>query len=154
MAAEELMGSPQAYRLVGCLAGTYEWEVRRDQNLFLNVKGGDGGNGGRGENGQQGGQGSRGRDATKHWDATPGGPGAPGGNGGYGTDGANGADAGNMFITVAEDDLDTLSSVFWELNGGKGGLSGTHGQPGEVELAAKEALEADGMNATATIQEL
>jgi hypothetical protein len=48
------------------------WEVRRDQNLFLNVKGGDGGNGGRGENGQQGGQGARGRDATKYHDATVG----------------------------------------------------------------------------------
>jgi hypothetical protein len=47
-----------------------KWEVNRDQNLMLNVKGGDGGNGGRGENGQQGGQGSRGRDATKYHDAT------------------------------------------------------------------------------------
>jgi hypothetical protein len=47
-----------------------KWEVNRDQNLMLNVKGGDGGNGGRGEDGQQGGQGSRGRDATKYHDAT------------------------------------------------------------------------------------
>ncbi|OCL09596.1 hypothetical protein AOQ84DRAFT_16963 [Glonium stellatum] len=114
-----------------------KWEVNRDQNLMLNVKGGDGGNGGRGENGQQGGQGAPGRDATKYHDATAGGIGAPGGNGGYGTNGANGADAGNVFITVHESDLDTLACVFWDLNGGSGGLSGTHGQPGEGGIGGR-----------------
>ncbi|KAH0564731.1 hypothetical protein GP486_001878 [Trichoglossum hirsutum] len=108
-----------------------KWQVTRDQVLFLDCKGGDGGNGGKGEDGQQGGKGARGRNATKYRDAENGGMGAPGGDGGYGTSGADGADAGNVFVSVSEDDLDLLIALQWDINGGKGGLSGTHGDPGD-----------------------
>jgi hypothetical protein len=50
---------------------------------------------------------------------------------GAGTNGANGGAAGNVFISVAEHDLDTLVGVTWDVTGGKGGLSGTHGTPGD-----------------------
>lgn len=49
---------------------------------------------------------------------------------GYGSNGANGGNAGSVFVTVHEDDLDLLAAVRWDISGGKGGLSGTHGEPG------------------------
>ncbi|OCT46898.1 hypothetical protein CLCR_02237 [Cladophialophora carrionii] len=107
------------------------WEVNNEQILLLDCKGGDGGNGGRGEDGQQGGEGAKGRNATKYRDAEDGQPGARGGDGGYGTDGANGGKAGNVFIQLAEEDMDLLLPVYWDIRGGKGGGSGTHGNPGD-----------------------
>jgi hypothetical protein len=52
-------------------------------------------------------------------------------SGGYGTNGANGGNAGSVFITVNEDDLDLLLPMFWDIRGGKGGQSGSHGNPGD-----------------------
>ncbi|KAF2194370.1 hypothetical protein K469DRAFT_783547 [Zopfia rhizophila CBS 207.26] len=106
------------------------WEISRNQSALLDCRGGDGGDGGRGENGQRGGQGSYGRDATRYSDATCGGPGAGGGDGGRGTSGADGGDAGNVYITIGEDDLDTIVAVEWMTSGGRGGAGGVHGEPG------------------------
>jgi hypothetical protein len=106
------------------------WEISRYQSALLDCRGGNGGDGGRGENGQRGGQGSYGIDATRHRNATCGGSGSRGGDGGRGSSGANGGDAGNAYITVAEDDLDTIVAVEWMTSGGRGGASGVHGHPG------------------------
>ncbi|KAH7081221.1 hypothetical protein BKA63DRAFT_549959 [Paraphoma chrysanthemicola] len=113
----------------GPLSGR-RWELSQYQSVHLDCRGGDGGAGGRGENGQRGGQGSYGNDATQYRDATCGGRGARGGDGGRGSSGASGGDAGSAYITVAEDDLDTIVAVQWTTSGGNGGATGVHGQPG------------------------
>lgn len=53
-------------------------------------------------------------------------------SGGHGSNGANGGDAGNVFMTVSEDDLDLLIACTWDTTGGSGGPSGTHGMPGKA----------------------
>ncbi|KAI9775780.1 MAG: hypothetical protein M1839_000908 [Geoglossum umbratile] len=107
------------------------WKIARDEKLLLNVKGGDGGAGGRGEDGQAGGRGRDGRNATKHRNGEDGDDGARGGDGGYGSNGADGAAAGNVFITVQDDDTDLLVPLEYDVRGGVGGASGQHGEPGD-----------------------
>lgn len=107
-----------------------KWKISGNQSALLDCRGGNGGDGGRGENGQTGGEGSYGRNATEYSDATCGGPGARGGDGGRGTSGANGGNAGNVYVTVGEDDLDTIVAVEWLTSGGIGGASSVHGLPG------------------------
>ena len=41
-------------------------------------------------------------------------------SGGYGTNGANGGKAGNVLISVDEDDMDLLLPVYWDIRGGMG----------------------------------
>ncbi|KAE8447503.1 hypothetical protein EG329_010633 [Mollisiaceae sp. DMI_Dod_QoI] len=107
------------------------WKIARDEKMRLNAKGGDGGAGGRGEDGQAGGRGRDGRNATKHRNGEDGENGARGGDGGYGSNGADGAAAGNIFITVHEDDTDLLVPLEYDVRGGEGGASGQHGEPGD-----------------------
>lgn len=52
-------------------------------------------------------------------------------SGGYGSNGADGAPAGNVLITVAEDDTDLLIPLEYDVRGGAGGVSGQHGEPGD-----------------------
>jgi hypothetical protein len=51
--------------------------------------------------------------------------------GGYGSNGADGAAAGNIFITVHDDDTDLLVPLEYDVRGGAGGASGQHGEPGD-----------------------
>ncbi|KAK3381208.1 hypothetical protein B0H63DRAFT_560930 [Podospora didyma] len=123
---------PGLVQVVGedSLAGG-RWEVGGPQSLLLDCHGGNGGAGGVGENGQNGGDGWNGKDASPGRNGTDGGPGGKGGNGGRGTDGAIGGEGGNAYITVGEDDLDTLVGVHWDVLGGLGGPPGTHGYGGD-----------------------
>ncbi|KAH7137305.1 hypothetical protein B0J13DRAFT_639656 [Dactylonectria estremocensis] len=107
------------------------WKASKDEKMLLDAKGGDGGDGGRGEDGQEGGQGCHGDDATKDFGASRGGDGGRGGNGGYGTSGADGAGAGNVFVTVDENDTDLLVSLIIDVQGGAGGIEGRHGEGGQ-----------------------
>ncbi|CAM1507669.1 Fc.00g073100.m01.CDS01 [Cosmosporella sp. VM-42] len=107
------------------------WKVVKDERMLLNTKGGDGGAGGRGENGQAGGRGRNGRNATKYHNGEDGQDGAPGGNGGAGTNGGDGAGAGDVFVTVDDNDTDLLISLIFDVRGGVGGISGQHGEPGD-----------------------
>jgi hypothetical protein len=52
-------------------------------------------------------------------------------SGGYGSNGADGAAAGNIFITVHDDDTDLLVPLEYDVRGGAGGASGQHGEPGD-----------------------
>jgi len=52
-------------------------------------------------------------------------------SGGYGSNGADGAAAGNLFVTVHEEDTDLLMPLEFNVNGGPGGASGQHGEPGD-----------------------
>jgi hypothetical protein len=52
-------------------------------------------------------------------------------SGGYGSNGADGAAAGNVFITVHDDDTDLLVPLEYDVRGGAGGASGQHGEPGD-----------------------
>ena len=52
-------------------------------------------------------------------------------SGGYGSNGADGATAGNVFITVHDDDTDLLVPLEYDVRGGAGGASGEHGEPGD-----------------------
>ncbi|KAF2259610.1 hypothetical protein CC78DRAFT_56977 [Lojkania enalia] len=107
------------------------WKIARDENIILKANGGSGGAGGRGEDGQAGGRGRDGRDATRHRNGEDGQDGAPGGNGGYGSNGADGAAAGNIIVTVHEEDTDCLVPLQFNVQGGAGGESGQHGEPGD-----------------------
>jgi hypothetical protein len=52
-------------------------------------------------------------------------------SGGYGSNGADGAAAGNVFVTVHEEDTDLLVPLEYDVRGGAGGASGQHGEPGD-----------------------
>jgi hypothetical protein len=52
-------------------------------------------------------------------------------SGGYGSNGADGAAAGNVFVTVHDEDTDLLIPVEYDVKGGAGGASGQHGEPGD-----------------------
>jgi hypothetical protein len=49
----------------------------------------------------------------------------------------DGGNAGNIFITVAENDLDLLVACKWNTSGGRGGASGTHGMPGDGGIGGR-----------------
>ncbi|KAK8043112.1 hypothetical protein PG994_013595 [Apiospora phragmitis] len=107
------------------------WTIASGETLLLRANGGNGGTGGRGEHGQDGGPGRCGCDATRYRLAGRGGNGGNGGDAGFGSNGADGGSAGNVYVTVAEDDTDLLSPLYFSVKGGSGGESGAHGAPGE-----------------------
>ncbi|KAK0615131.1 hypothetical protein B0T17DRAFT_657375 [Bombardia bombarda] len=125
---------PGSFQVVGQApqpaAEPWKIEVNGSQRLLLDCRGGNGGSGGFGEVGQKGGDGYDGADATKNSSGGNGGPGGDGGHGGRGTSGAAGGPGGRAFVTVRENDLDTLIGLNWDLRGGKGGQPGEHGDGG------------------------
>ncbi|KAF2108339.1 hypothetical protein BDV96DRAFT_652905 [Lophiotrema nucula] len=102
----------------------------QDQDLFLNLRGGNGANGGIGGNGQDGYAGTRGSNATKTRDATPGGNGGRGGDGGRGSDGGRGGNGGNLELVMSEQNMHLVAIVDWDVASGRGGIAGRHGKPG------------------------
>jgi hypothetical protein len=58
-------------------------------------------------------------------------------SGGYGSNGAPGAAAGNVFVTVHDDDTDLLLPIDYDVNGGPGGQSGQHGEPGDGGMGGR-----------------
>jgi hypothetical protein len=58
-------------------------------------------------------------------------------SGGYGSNGADGAAAGNIFITVHDDDTDLLVPLEYDVRGGAGGASGEHGEPGDGGIGGR-----------------
>jgi hypothetical protein len=58
-------------------------------------------------------------------------------SGGYGSNGADGAAAGNVFITVHDDDTDLLVPLEYDVRGGAGGASGQHGEPGDGGIGGR-----------------
>ena len=60
-----------------------------------------------------------------------------GNSGGYGSNGADGAAAGNVFITVYEDDTDLLIPLEHDVRGGAGGAGGQHGEPGDGGIGGR-----------------
>jgi hypothetical protein len=58
-------------------------------------------------------------------------------SGGYGSSGADGGAAGNVFITVHDDDTDLLIPFEYDVAGGLGGSSGQHGDPGDGGIGGR-----------------
>ncbi|MDJ1491456.1 hypothetical protein QNI19_00860 [Cytophagaceae bacterium DM2B3-1] len=113
-------------------------------NLFIRVRGGDGGRGGSGGNGGDGGAGVDGKTETKKKkvnDSTyvdevirhPGTHGGNGGDGGNGAPGGHGGDGGNIYIyhtKAAEPYLHVIKAISVGGSGGWGGSGGSAGSGG------------------------
>jgi len=107
--------------------------------------GGSGGNGGDGGYGGHGGNGQSGYQTLSKWIVQgQGGHGGHGGNGGNGGHGGNGGIASNIYISVNQDQIDSVKVIAEQGFGGlsgKGGMGGRGGTPGEGIPAGKKGRD-------------